>query len=89
MNDRKPRRYFHRNRDTTGEDDPGLPVYQKGSAKIQDSASYLADHLGEVPVHIIPCVECRFENYTGTEFKPGPRILARARTYWDVWGERR
>ena len=137
----------------SGAGDPGLPVYQKRSGSLQDSASYLADHLGEVPVHIIPCVESRFENagtfrqatrfgsilpaawslmlalrsrglgtawttlhlyhekevaallgipddvtqvvhlsvahYTGTEFKPGPRIPARARTYWDVWGQNR
>jgi nitroreductase len=46
----------------SGAGDPGLPVYQKRSENIQDSAIYLADHLGEVPVHIIPCVESRFEN---------------------------
>lgn len=137
----------------SGAGDPGLPVYQKRSASIQDSASYLADHMGEVPVHIIPCVESRVEDagtfrqatrygsilpaawslmlalrsrglgtawttlhlyhekevatllgipddvtqvvhlsvayYTGTEFKPGPRISARGRTYWDVWGKTR
>jgi nitroreductase len=135
----------------SGAGDPGLPIYQKQSAS--NSASYLADHLGEVPVHIIPCVESRFEEagtfrqatrygsilpaawslmlalrsrglgtawttlhlyhekevaallgipadvtqvvhlsvayYTGTEFKPGPRIPARERTYWDVWGQSR
>ena len=106
--------------------------------------------MGEVPLHIIPCVESRFETagtfrqatrygsilpaawslmlalrsrglgaawttlhlyhekevaallgipddvtqvvhlsvayYTGTDFKPGPRILAREWTYWDTWG---
>jgi nitroreductase len=46
----------------SGAGDPGLPVYQKRSESIQDSASYLADHMSEVPVHIIPCVESRFEN---------------------------
>ena len=46
----------------SGAGDPGLPVYRKRSGNIQDSARYLADHLGEVPVHIIPCVESRFEN---------------------------
>jgi nitroreductase len=46
----------------SGAGDPGLPVYQNRSESIQDSASYLADHLSEVPVHIIPCVESRFEN---------------------------
>jgi nitroreductase len=137
----------------SGAGNPGLPVYQKPSGNIQDSASYLADHLGEVPVHIIPCVETRFEHagtfrqatryesilpaawslmlalrsrglgaawttlhlyhekevatllgipddvtqvvhlsvayYTGTDFRPGPRIPARARTYWDGWGQTR
>lgn len=136
----------------SGAGDPGLPVYQR-SGDVQDSARHLADHLGEVPVHIIPCVESRFENagtfrqatrygsilpaawslmlalrsrglgaawttlhlyheeevaallgipndvtqvvhlsvayYSGTNFKPGPRIPARARTYWDVWGQNR
>ena len=46
----------------SGAGDPGLPVYQKRSENISDSASYLADRMGEVPVHIIPCVESRFEN---------------------------
>ena len=137
----------------SGAGDPGLPLYQTGSGDLQASARYLADHLGEVPVHIIPCVESRFENagtfrqatrygsilpaawslmlalrarglgtawttlhlyhekevaallgipgdvtqvvhlsvayYTGTDFKPGPRIPARARTYWDAWGQNR
>ena len=137
----------------SGAGDPGLPVYQKRSESIQDSASYLADHLSEVPVHIIPCVESRFENagtfrqatrygsilpaawslmlalrsrglgtawttlhlyhekevaallgipdditqtvllpvayYTGTDFRLGQRVPARARTYWDVWGQNR
>lgn len=30
--------------------------------RIVDSASYLADHLHEVPVHLIPCIEGRVEN---------------------------
>ena len=29
----------------SGAGDPGLPVYQKRSGSLQDSASYLADHL--------------------------------------------
>jgi hypothetical protein len=117
--------------------------------RVQESASYLADHLGQVPVHIIPCVETRFEDagtfrqatrygsilpatwslmlslrsrgvgaawttlhlyherevaalpgipqditqvallgvayYTGTDFRPGQRVPARARTYRDMW----
>ena len=137
----------------SGAGDPGAPVYQNRSSQIQDSASYLADHMGDVPVHIIPCVESRFEDagtfrqatrygsilpaawslmlalrsrglgaawttlhlyhekevaallgipgdvtqvvhlsvayYTGTDFKPGARIPARARTYWNVWGQNR
>ena len=36
----------------SGAGDRGLPVYQQRSATQQNSASYLADHLGEVPVHI-------------------------------------
>jgi nitroreductase len=126
-----------------------LTLGQSRGELVQESASYLADHLSEVPVHIIPCVETRFEDagtfrqatrygsilpaawslmlalrsrglgtawttlhlyhekevaallgipddvtqvvhlsvayYTGTDFRPGPRIPARARTYWDAW----
>ena len=136
----------------SGAGDPGSPIYQNRREPVRgESARYLADHMGEVPVHIIPCVESRFENagtfrqatrygsilpaawslmlalrsrglgaawttlhlyherevaallgipddvtqvvhlsvayFTGTEFKPGPRIPARTRTYWDVWGQ--
>src|SRR5262245_17510090 len=46
----------------SGAGDPGMPVYQRPSGNQQDSARYLADHLGDVPVHIIPCVESRLEN---------------------------
>ena len=30
--------------------------------RIVDSATYLADHLHEVPVHLVPCIEGRVEN---------------------------
>ena len=43
--------------------------------RIIDSASYLAEHLHEVPVHVIPCVEGRVEN-------AGP--LAQASTYGSI-----
>ncbi len=145
--------FYQEHAPLSGAGDPGLAVYQKPSKTQQDSASYLADHMGEVPVHIIPCVESRFENagafrqasrygsilpaawslmlalrsrglgaawttlhlyherevaallgipndvtqvvhlsvayYTGTDFKPGPRIPARDRTYWETWGRGR
>lgn len=145
--------FYQEHEPQSGAGDPGSPVYQKRSESIQDSASYLADHLSEVPVHIIPCVESRFENagtfrqatrygsilpaawslmlalrsrglgtawttlhlyhekevaallgipdditqtvllpvayYTGTDFRLGQRVAARARTYWDVWGQKR
>lgn len=32
------------------------------TVRIIDSASYLAEHLGEAPLHIIPCIEGRIEN---------------------------
>ena len=54
--------YYQEHAPLSGAGDPGMPVYQQRSETIQDSARYLADHLGEVPVHIIPCVESRFEN---------------------------
>ncbi len=43
--------------------------------RIIDSASYLAEHLHEVPVHVIPCIEGRVEN-------AGP--LAQASTYGSI-----
>jgi len=46
--------YYQEHVPLSGAGDPGLPVYQQRSGSIRDSASYLADHLGEVPVHIIP-----------------------------------
>ncbi len=30
--------------------------------RVRESAMYLADHLHEVPVHVIPCIEGRIEN---------------------------
>jgi nitroreductase len=126
---------------------------QNYAARIYDSAAYLADHFGEVPVHIITCTEGRVENagpmmqasrygsvlpatwslmlalrsrglgatwttlhlahekaistllgipdtitqgallpvayYTGDDFKPGKRIPAVERTYWDTWSATR
>jgi nitroreductase len=35
-------------------------------SKILDSALYLVDHLHEVPVHVIPCIEGRIENMPAT-----------------------
>jgi nitroreductase len=53
--------FYQEHAPLSGAGDPDSPVYQQRSARIQDSAAYLADHMGEVPVHIIPCVESRFE----------------------------
>ena len=44
---------------------PPLPendLRTKQLPRVVDSAQYLADHLHEVPVHVIPCIEGRFEN---------------------------
>jgi nitroreductase len=38
------------------QDDPG---YIETTRKVISSAQYLADHMGEVPVHVIPCIEGR------------------------------
>ncbi len=35
------------------------PVYLATQRRVIDSARYLADHLADVPVHVIPCVEGR------------------------------
>lgn len=49
------------------------PAYVATTRRVIDSASYLADHLAEVPVHVIPVVEGRMES--------GPVALHAA-----VWG---
>jgi nitroreductase len=133
------RRAYDANDRTPGDDSP-----------LALSADYLADHLHEVPVHIIVCQEGRLETadplrmatrygsilpatwslmlalrarglgsawttrhldleaemgallgipdnvtqvallpvayFTGVDFRPGTRIPARDRTYWDRWG---
>jgi nitroreductase len=35
------------------------PAYVETTKKVISSAQYLADHLAEVPVHVIPCIEGR------------------------------
>ncbi len=37
----------------------GDPEYDKTQAKIRESATYLVDHIQEVPVHVIPCIAGR------------------------------
>lgn len=41
---------------------PAEPSKRRQAARIGRSASYLADHLGEVPVHVVPCHPGRTEN---------------------------
>jgi nitroreductase len=48
-------------------------AYIATQRKVLRSADYLADHIGEVPVHVIPCIEGRFEN--------GPVIM-----HASIWG---
>ena len=38
------------------------PDYVATTKKVIGSAQYLADHLAEVPVHVIPCIEGRTDN---------------------------
>jgi len=35
------------------------PAYVEATRRVISSAQYLADHLAEVPVHVIPCIEGR------------------------------
>jgi nitroreductase len=49
------------------------PAYLETQHRVVDSAAYLADHMGEAPVHVIPCIEGRFEN--------GPVML-----HASIWG---
>jgi nitroreductase len=52
------------------QDDPDYIATQR---RVVDSAAYLTDHLAEVPVHVIPCVDGRMEN--------GPVML-----HASIWG---
>ncbi len=38
------------------------PAYVETTKKVIGSAQYLSDHLAEVPVHVIPCIEGRTDN---------------------------
>ena len=38
------------------------PIHQAMQLRVTASAQYLADHLHEVPVHVIPCFTGRVEN---------------------------
>ncbi len=38
------------------------PIYFETQRRVVDSADYLAHHLADVPVHVIPCVDGRMEN---------------------------
>jgi nitroreductase len=53
--------YGDRDRVTSGlpADDP---AYVEATKRVIDSANYLADHLGEVPVHVIACIAGRTDN---------------------------
>ncbi len=55
----------------------GMPqddaAYLSTQRRVVDSAGYLAEHMGQVPVHVIPCVEGRFEE--------GPVML-----HASIWG---
>jgi nitroreductase len=48
---------YRRSKDET--EPPSAPA---GQEAVMDSAAYLAEHLQEVPVLVIPCIEGRFEN---------------------------
>jgi nitroreductase len=50
--------YASMHRPSFPEGDPRAAQYPR----VYDSARHLADHLHEVPVHVIPCVEGRVEN---------------------------
>jgi nitroreductase len=39
------------------------PTYVASTKRVISSAQYLADHLAEVPVHVIPCIEGRTESF--------------------------
>ncbi len=45
-----------------GGDLPAEDMRTRQRPRVVESATYLADHLHEVPVHVIPCIEGRLEN---------------------------
>ena len=54
---------FYGSRDTVlGRLDQDDPAYVETTRKVIDSADYLADHIGEVPVWVIACIEGRTDN---------------------------
>jgi nitroreductase len=54
---------FYGNRDTVlGRLDQDDTAYVDTTRKVIDSADYLADHIGEVPVWVIACIEGRTDN---------------------------
>jgi len=53
---------------------PGDPRKEQ-EARVRESAIFLADHLHEVPVHVIPCVEGRVETAP---------VVAQASTYGSI-----
>jgi nitroreductase len=44
------------------ENDPDLAEVPPGNRKMMDASAFLAEHLHEVPVLMIPCIEGRIEN---------------------------
>lgn len=41
---------------------PGDPAYAATMERVVDSAQYLAEHMGEVPVHVVPVIQGRTDN---------------------------
>jgi nitroreductase len=64
---------FYGNPDAVVDSLPDDADYRATTRRVISSATYLAEHLAEVPVHVIPCIEGRTEN--------GPVALQAA-----VWG---
>ena len=42
-----------------------------------------------IPAHVTQAALLPVAYFTGEDFRPGQRIPARERTYWDAWGETR
>jgi nitroreductase len=55
--------------------DQSDPKYVEATRRVVDSATYLSEHLAEVPVHVIPCIEGR------TDVNPLPHAWAAG-----LWG---
>ncbi|WP_290813214.1 nitroreductase family protein [Halovivax sp.] len=66
-----------------------LPEDDEQSQKVAASSQYLAEHLHEVPVHVIPCttlqIEDEYELWASMEYETDLWNMAASSVYGEVW----